>query len=68
MDHLRCMLFHDRVSFDIDTTESSISHIEQFTFAEEALTDGEQGLLRPLVEPVDARRVCHRRELATAHS
>jgi len=44
------------------------SDLEQFDLAEEASTDGDERLLRPLVEPVDAGRVGDGRELATSHT
>ena len=45
-----------------------LTDLEQIDFTEEAAADGDERLLRPLVEPVDARRVGDGRELATAHS
>ena len=42
--------------------------LEQVDFAEESSADGDERLLRPLVEPVDAGRVGDGRELAAAHA
>jgi len=43
------------------------TNFEQLDFAEEATTDGDERLLRPFVEPIDAGRVCHGGKFATAH-
>ena len=46
----------------------NITHVEQLDVLKEPGADRDEGLLGPLVEPVDGRAVGHGRELAAPHT